>query len=589
MGKVPNSYATIDAQMLLKTEDEVLRRFLGQGNQDMFTSLLNYLHPEDKEIFKSAVRETKAKAMPKNVVVVRLIDGEKQYHWAAVTVTGPSRSSDADNTEIYHLYVADPDDDTEQRLRDSIDECGAYLDLLNGILFSYEADSRRIFIFMRNAGQQLVFFDGSLDKWQEQMKDGRLDAESETAFSVLCRDLEMKRGAFSYNIKTSFFSSENKMEQCLFRAQLIGDEDGGKILGCIRSVEQQGGAQTGSEYVRDTGIPVLNKKSITDYAKRAMTVGDNKVCLVILDLDNFKTVNDTLGHMVGDEVLLRTAEIIKASLGDRGILGRIGGDEMMIVFPQVESETELRNTLRTIRTNIEWEYQDKWEEVKVTCSMGSAVYPDNGKSYDETFSLADKMLYIAKSKGKNRYVIFVPEIHGALLNPDQKTTEDILQKVQGDRSGVMQQLEEQFLMRHAMTFEQVLTSVGTCFNLDRVVCVSGERFSESQVSAWDHTGYQYGVKDPVFCSPEPGFLDSFDDNNTLVIHAIANLESKAEILYNRLKRENVESVLFYKFAPTSKYKGYLIFAKSSRRQMWSEEDKVLLALVGKIVELSMTT
>ena len=589
MGKVPNCYATIDSQMLLKTEDESLRRFLGQDNQDMFTSLLNYLHPDDKDKLKSAVREIRERSMPGNVTMVRLIDGGKQYCWAVVAITGPSRSSEADNMEIYSLHVTDPDDDTEKRLKDAIDECGAYLDLLSGVLFYYDTASKHVSIFMRSAGQQLTFFDGPLDKWREEMNGGKLDKESETAFSGLCRDLEMKRSAFSSTIKTSAFSAEGRMEQCLFRAQLVEDRDGGKILGCIRSVEQKGGVQDGPDYVRDTGIPVLNKKSITDYAKRAMTVAGNKVCLVILDLDNFKTVNDTLGHMVGDEVLLRTAEIIKSALGDRGILGRIGGDEMMIVFPQVESETELRNTLRTIRTNIEWEYQDKWEEVKVTCSMGAAVYPDNGKSYDETFSLADKMLYIAKSKGKNRYVIFVPEIHGALLNPDQKTTEDILQKVQGDRSGVMQQLQEQFLMRHTMTFEQVLTSVGTCFNLDGIVCVSGKRFSESQANIWSHAGYQYGVKDPVFCSPEPGFLDSFDENNTLVIHAIANLESKAETLYARLKEEKVESVLFYKFAPTSKYSGYLVFAKSSRRQMWSEEDKVLLALVGKIVELAMAT
>lgn len=584
MGKVPNSYATIDSQMLLKTEDEALRRFLGQDNRDMFTSFLKYIHPDDKEKFRSAVREMQEKAMPKNAVMVRLEDGQQEYHWAVIMLSDPSQS--ADGVTIYRMHVTDPDDDTEKRLEDRIDEYSAYIDLLNGILFSYDTADKHILICMRNAGQRLTFFDGSLDKWREEMLGGKLAQDSETAFAGLCRDLELKRTSFSYDITTNCFSEENKMERCLFRAQLIEGHGGEKILGCIRSAKRQGGAQAGPEYVRDTGLPVLNKKSITDYAKRAMTVGDNKVCLVILDLDNFKTVNDTLGHMVGDEVLLRTAEIIKAALGDRGILGRIGGDEMMIIFPQVESETELRNTLRTIRTNIEWEYQHKWEDVKVTCSMGAAVYPDNGKSYDDIFSLADKMLYIAKSKGKNRYVIFVPEIHGALLNPDQKMTEDILQKVQGDRSGVMQQLAEQFLMRRVMTFEQVITSVGACFNLDEIVVVSGERFANSSACIWDHQGYRSGIQDPVFCSPEAGFLDSFDENNTLVIHAIASLESKTETLYNKLKNEGVESVLFYQYSPSCKHRGYLIFAKSSRRQMWSEEDKVLLALVGKIVELS---
>lgn len=584
MGKVPNSFVTIDAQMLLKTEDEAMRKFFGQDNSDMFTSFVKYLHPEDEGVFRSAFEELKDKAMPKNVVMVRLIDTDKNYCWAVITLSHTLQKSVEDG-DVFYLQIADPDDDSELRLEDSINEYSAFLDLMNGILFSYEIDTKQVSIFMRNGGQQLTLFSGSLEKWKEDMLGGKLDKEYETAFSGLCRDLEMKRSGFSYRLRTSSFSADNKMEECTIKVQLVSGHGGEKILGCITSMQNHTVEQANLGYVRDTALPVLNKKSITDYAKRAMTVSDNKVCLVILDLDNFKTVNDTMGHMVGDEVLLRCAEIIKTSLGDLGILGRIGGDEMMIVFPQVESETELRNTLRTIRTNIEWEYKDKWKEVKVTCSMGAAVYPDNGNSYDEVFSLADKMLYIAKSKGKNRYVIFVPEIHGAVLNPDQKTTGDILQQVQGDRCGVMQQLVEQFLVRRAMTLEQMLTSVGNCFNLDEVVIVTGERYANSSVNIWNREGYRSDVQDSVYTSPEPGFLDSFDKDNTLAIHAISNLESKSAALYNKLKAGNVESVFFYKFSETSKYKGYLAFAKATRRQMWSEQDKVLLALVGKIAEL----
>lgn len=584
MGKVPNSFVTIDSEMLLKTEDEAMRKFFGQDNRDMFTSFVKYLHPEDEEVFRSAFEELKDKAMPKNVVMVRLIDRDQNYWWAVITLTHTPRTS-AEGGEVFYLQITDPDDDSELRLEDSINEYSAFLDLMNGILFSYKIDTKQVSIFMRSGGQQLTLFSGSIEKWKEDMLNGKLDEEYEAAFTGLCRDLEMKRSSFSYRIRTSSFSADKKMEECMFKAQLVSGHDGEKILGCITSMQEHTSGQANVGYVRDTALPVLNKKSITDYAKHAMSVSDNKVCLVILDLDNFKTVNDTLGHMVGDEVLLRSAELIKASLGELGILGRIGGDEMMIIFPQVESETELRNTLRTIRTNIEWEFKDKWEDVKVTCSMGAAVYPDNGNSYDDIFTLADKMLYIAKSKGKNRYVIFVPEIHGAILNPDQKTTGDILQQVQGDRCSVMQQLVDQFLVRRAMTLEQMITSVGSCFKLDEVVIVSGERYANSSVNIWNHEGYRSDVQDSVYTSPEPGFLDSFDKDNTLAIHAISNLESKSAALYNKLTADNVESVFFYKFSETSKYKGYLVFAKATRRQMWSEEDKVLLAIVGKIAEL----
>ena len=583
MEKVPNSLVTVDSQMLLKTEDEAMRKFFGQSNQDMFTSFVHYLHPDDKETFRNAFGEMKTKSMPKNIVMARLIDSDRNYHWAVIELSRNPQAPEGE--DILDLHITDPEDDTELQLEDSINEYGVFLDMMNGILFSYETATGHVSIFMRNGGQQITLYSDSLENWKEEMLGGKLDKEYEAGFLALCRDLEMKRSSFSYSIRMCSFASGNKLEHCTFRAQLVSGHSGEKILGCITSMKNQAVRPANLEYVRDTALPVLNKKSITDYAKRAMTVSGNKVCLVILDLDNFKTVNDTLGHMVGDEVLLRSAEIIKAALGDLGILGRIGGDEMMIVFPQVESETELRNTLRTIRTNIEWEYKDKWENVGVTCSMGAAVYPDNGKNYDDIFSLADKMLYIAKSKGKNRYVIFVPEIHGAILNPDQKTTGDILQQVQGDRNSVMQRLVEQYLVRRAMTLEQMITTVGNCFKLDEIVLVSGERLANSSVNIWNQEGYSSGVQDTVYTSPGPDFMDGFDENNTLVIHAIANLESKSASLYNKLKDRGVESVFFYKFSDTCKYRGYLAFAKATRRQMWSEEDKVLLALVGKIAEM----
>ncbi|MCH5249662.1 MAG: GGDEF domain-containing protein [Lachnospiraceae bacterium] len=585
MGKVPNSFATIDSGMLFKTEDDSLRKFFGQENKDMFTSFINCIHPDDKDIFRGALEELKAKAMPKNIVMIRLISRDNDYCWAVITLSYKFHVPGGE--EIFYLHIVDPDDDTELRLKDSKNEYSVFLDMMSGILFSYEVDTKQLSIFILNGGQQLSLFSGPLENWKENVLDGKLDKEYEASFLGFCRDLEMKRTSFSYSIRTSSFSNDNKMEQCTFKAQLISGHGGEKILGCITSIENQTTEHSNFEYTRDIGMPVLNKKSITDYAKRAMTASGNKVCLVILDLDNFKVVNDTLGHMVGDEVLIRTAEIIKAALGDLGVLGRIGGDEMMIVFPRVESETELRNTMRTIRTNIEWEYKNKYENVQVTCSMGAAVYPDNGGSYDEIFSLADKMLYIAKSKGKNRYVIYVPEIHGTILNPEQKSTGSVIKKVQENKNGVMQQLVEQFLVRHTMTYEQMISSVGNCFNLDEIVLVYGERLANSSISIWNHDGYNSGVSDSAYSSPEPEFMENFDDNNMLVINAISGLESKTKVLYNKLKENGVESVLFYKFSETSKYKGYMVFSKSSRRQMWSEQDKILLATVGKIVELSL--
>lgn len=584
MSRVPDSFLTTDEYLIIKTEDESLRRFLGQNVQDMFVSFPNYLHEDDKPELYRAIEDLKKKGMPKNTAILRVRDEKGDYHWASASIANVTESTNPSDAPIYQIHLSDMEDSQNQYLKDSLDECRKYLNFVDGCFFEYEVDTRQITVFSYNSGQRLTLFSDTLDQFKESMVNGKISKESEATLVELCKDLEKKRATFSYTLNTSFFSVHQTMGQCIVEAQLIEKHGKEKFLGYVKPINMPSDAKQ-EGYVRDAGLPVLNKSSIIDYAKRAMACEGRKVCLIIFDLDNFKNVNDTLGHMVGDEVLLRSVDIIKNALEDRAIVGRIGGDEMMIVFPDVQSETELRNTMRTIRMDIEWEFQNKWGNLSVTCSMGAAVYPDNAKSYDETFALADKMLYIAKDKGKNRYVIFVPEIHGDSLNPKLKSPKEYMQKLQGNRNGIMQQLVDQFLMRKAMTVEQVLANVASCFGLNEIVLVIGRTFHESKMNIWNHQGYRYNVTDPAYCAPDLKFLESFDENNLLVMDAIVNLENITEKLYQTLKEKGVESAIFYKFANSSDWNGYAIFSKTTRRQKWSEEDKILLSLVGKIIEL----
>lgn len=85
----------------------------------------------------------------------------------------------------------------------------------------------------------------------------------------------------------------------------------------------------------------------------------------------------------------------------------------MVLFENVKSEQELRLILKTITKNIQWAFADK--EVSVTTSWGIAKYPEDGSSLEELFKIADKALYIAKAKGKNRYIIYDERKHGNIV------------------------------------------------------------------------------------------------------------------------------------------------------------------------------
>ena len=121
----------------------------------------------------------------------------------------------------------------------------------------------------------------------------------------------------------------------------------------------------------------------------------NRVSIVILDVDYFKQVNDRYGHLYGDKVLTRVAKKLKEVVGEDGVVGRIGGDEFMIVLNGINDDYSLRGILRAIRTQVKWEFKNDYENFQVTTSIGVAFSPNNGHEYEELFKKADFCLYMA--------------------------------------------------------------------------------------------------------------------------------------------------------------------------------------------------
>ena len=117
--------------------------------------------------------------------------------------------------------------------------------------------------------------------------------------------------------------------------------------------------------------------------------------------------------MFGDKVIKAVGNVIKNAVGTNAVAGRMGGDEFFIVFEQFTDELEFRNVLRCIKTNVSTVYHDQMER-KLSCSIGLARYGVGpfSTTYHDLFKIADRSLYLAKVKGKNRYIIYKPELHG---------------------------------------------------------------------------------------------------------------------------------------------------------------------------------
>ena len=144
--------------------------------------------------------------------------------------------------------------------------------------------------------------------------------------------------------------------------------------------------------------------------------------LAIIDLDNFKDINDHYGHRTGDDVLTGVAESLREYFGDCGLIGRFGGDEFLAVYTKGNDYDELHEFFDGMFIKNEKLPDPIFRKrlmVKnampyITATIGTCSFPDNATNFDWLFSLMDKALYRGKSKGRNCFVIYVPEKHDKL-------------------------------------------------------------------------------------------------------------------------------------------------------------------------------
>ncbi len=125
-----------------------------------------------------------------------------------------------------------------------------------------------------------------------------------------------------------------------------------------------------------------------------------------IDIDNFKAINDNLGHMFGDEILRYIASEIKRKVRSTDIVGRIGGDEFVAFLRNSSSEKAIAEKAQDICDLFRKTYKELIDKYNVSCSVGISLFPRDGMTYEELFHNADRALYYAKERGKNSYAFY---------------------------------------------------------------------------------------------------------------------------------------------------------------------------------------
>ena len=164
-----------------------------------------------------------------------------------------------------------------------------------------------------------------------------------------------------------------------------------------------------------TGLP--NRTLLRDRIDQAIAHAwrhGYQVAVVFVDLDHFKLINDSLGHHVGDRLLLEVAARLKACVRGNDTVARQGGDEFVLVLTEQHDEDEMLNVVSRLLDAVSQPWSNNGQEYGLSCSIGISCYPRDGEDPDALLRSADAAMYQAKASGRNTYHCYTPELNQAI-------------------------------------------------------------------------------------------------------------------------------------------------------------------------------
>lgn len=577
-----NSDILIDETMSIVTADENFEVISGNNALFVYT---RYIHPDDVSRFTEALKDY---AESGKFIVVRMLYQTGEYHWMLTRITDGGVSETRGH--MYDINIMDAALITAQidNLNSQIERYSSYLGMCENVLFSYDILNDDFNIFMTSDGHQTMsFYHGTLNAWEEdKIKTDVLGLNEVKELDGFCKALANGEKLFKREININILNKPGRLDKCLARGNTIVDAYGNRIvIGTIIILESSDNHVVEELNIisdmKDPGTDLLNKRAITDYVRKLIdSQPGHTVTIAIIDIDDFKTINDTYGHMFGDEVLCKVADILRHAVGSRGLCGRIGGDEMFIIMEGLNDNEGIRNVLRTIRNNTKWLYHDDPRNIKITCSIGSATYPNDAKRYDELFKIADKVLYLAKEKGKDRYIIYHEDIHREYVYGMGRIV-DLNDKVfyKYHKMEIVNTIIREYKEADDARRKELIDIVAVAFNINTIAI-----YDRTELTKHILYGDQRMTDDDGSFFKEDNYIPNFREDGIFVIDNINFFETKAPAVYKVYSEYGIVQAVQYIIGGDIKKNNNIIsYGRFKLDKKWAESDMNFLAIIGDYI------
>ncbi len=285
----------------------------------------------------------------------------------------------------------------------------------------------------------------------------------------------------------------------------------------------------------------------------------------MIDLDNFKYINDTYGHSIGDHMLVSVSDALRDFLSGFGIAGRFGGDEFLFInFRDLDYDSnklfcqKLFGTFKVLRKT----YKLADYELFMTGTAGLAAYPKDAGNYLDLFTLIDKLLYRGKSKGRNCYIIYLEEKHKniEIIRLKKNTLYDTFKNLTAafdSVDGLRDKLKAGYV---ALKNDMNITNLYYTGSGKTLKSIANQRLLGSA----EDIGLL--MKEEVYATND-----------------IQQIKQTSPIFYDILQKNEIEAVLIMKMNVGEEVYGYLICAEPHTLRIWQEKEYAIIFLFARML------
>lgn len=575
--KIPAAVVFLRKNFIVADANERYYSFVGKQSGAEFNKLI---YEEDAQEFVDTVSGLK-----ENVTehfVVRMSNLEDDYRMVYIIAKLSKKMEDGER--LYEIMLHDIVDMTEHytKVEFNLRKYIRFLMMSGLYFFEYNINSGIFKIYKYLNDRSVMLVEEPLDSWCEGIMSDS-DATENIINDIIIFKNNLKKGILSFDMVMDEIRDKGKT--CRIKGLPLRFYNEQQLAVGIINSNNIDSRQTYymSPAAKDSGTGVLNKKAVVEYIIDRLKKQDGKIrWLIVFDIDNFKEVNDKFGHLFGDRVIQLVADTISDVFKRHGTVGRYGGDEFLAFIEDIDSEEDIRIRLKTISKHLQLAFsQEPEHNIKITLSMGVTRYPVDGTVYNELFEKADKALYIAKDKGRNRYIIYSEDKHGDYkINSIQMNGVEYAvscEKRTSALSGIAVSLATEGI-KNLVTcgIQELLIRI---FDLDGMTI-----YTDCGKKRFSVTGnYNEEIDDIISKYMDTGYHKTYNGNGICVAGSMNSIKARNAQAYQIARRTEIGAYIHCITYDGDKPEIIVSFDIFNRSRKWSDADAEELSVIGKLI------